>query len=281
MASRLASFLGRPAWAASLACAAALALSAPASALDAKLQAQPAAPLPADSFKSAKDALQSGVKNLNAGNPAGAVRALEYAAGQGNVAAALKLGQMYAEGEGVPQDDVKAFEHYKTIYDQFADEAEDSPNAGAVSMAYVALGSYLVQGIPNSYVKPNPFRARELFDYAATIYRDPNAQYNLAMLQLDGVGGPKEPRKAVRWLNLAAEKGHVQAQAVLGNLLFFGDSSKQKPRGLMWLMLARDGADTKRDAWILELHGKATAQATESDRTAALAMLEQQMRRRP
>ncbi len=151
----------------------------------------------------------------------------------------MKLGQMYADGDGVPRDDVRAFEHFKSIYDRYADEADDSPNAPAVAKAYVALGSYLVAGIPNSYVRANPARARELFDYAATYFGDPNAQYNLAMLQFDGVGGPKDPRKAVRWLNLAAQKGHVQAQAVLGNVLFFGESAKgQKARGLMWLMLA-------------------------------------------
>ncbi len=254
-------------------------MTSPASALDAKSQAPASIPLPEKAIKPGSDAAAAiGRPGADKGGP---LQSLEFAASQGNALAMMKLGQMYADGDGVPRDDVRAFEHFKSIYDRYSDESEDSPNAPAVAKAYVALGSYLVGGIPNSYVRPNPGRARELFDYAATIFGDPHAQYNLAMLQFDGVGGPKEPRKAVRWLNLAAQKGHVQAQAVLGNVLFFGDSAKgQKARGLMWLMLASDGADQQRDKWILDLMAKATSQATEADRARALDMIEQQFRRR-
>ena len=80
----------------------------------------------------------------------------------------------------------------------------------------MALGSYLIEGIPATYVKPDPERARQMFHYAATYFGDPDAQYNLARLYLDGVGGAAGPRQAMRWFNLAAEKGHVQAQALLG-----------------------------------------------------------------
>ncbi len=252
----------------------------PAAALDAKPQVAPSVPLPEKAIKPGVEGAGVAVGRAPA-DKGGPLKSLEFAASQGSAVAMMKLGQMYADGEGVPRDDVRAFEHYKSIYDKFSDESEDSPNAPAVAKAYVALGSYLVAGIPNSYVRPNPGRARELFDYAATIFGDPNAQYNLAMLQFDGVGGPKEPRKAVRWLNLAAQKGHVQAQAVLGNVLFFGESAKtQRARGLMWLMLASDGADQQRDKWILDLLAKATSQATDADRARALDMLEQQFRRR-
>ncbi|MCZ8099944.1 MAG: tetratricopeptide repeat protein [Burkholderiales bacterium] len=254
--------------------------TAPVLALDAKPQTPPATPLPENAIKPGSEAAAAIGGRLAPGK-GGPLQSLEFAASQGNALAMMKLGQMYADGDGVPRDDVRAFEHFKSIYDRYSDESEDSPNAPAVAKAYVALGSYLVGGIPNSYVRPNPGRARELFDYAATIFGDPHAQYNLAMLQFDGVGGPKEPRKAVRWLNLAAQKGHVQAQAVLGNVLFFGESAKgQKARGLMWLMLASDGADQQRDKWILDLMSKATAQATEGDRARALEMIEQQFRRR-
>jgi TPR repeat protein len=254
--------------------------SLPALALDSKPQAAPPAPLPERAIKP-DAAAPAPTGRRSADGKATPLQSLEFAASQGSALAMMKLGQMYADGDGVPRDDVRAFEHFKSIYDKFSDESEDSPNAPAVAKAYVALGSYLVAGIPNSYVRPNPSRARELFDYAATIFGDPNAQYNLAMLQFDGVGGPKEPRKAVRWLNLSAQKGHVQAQAVLGNVLFFGETAKtQRARGLMWLMLASDGADPQRDKWILDLVAKASSQATEADRSRALEMIEQQFRRR-
>ena len=58
----------------------------------------------------------------------------------------------------------------------------------------------------------------------------PDAQYNLARLYLDGVGTPRDPRQAVRWLSLAANKGQYRAQAMLGNMLFKGEQCRARPR---------------------------------------------------
>jgi TPR repeat protein len=250
-------------------------------ALDAKSQAPAAASVPVEAFKSTKDAFKTGIKDYNAGDKTGAVKALEYAAQQGHALARWKLGRMYADGDGVPQDDLKAFEHFSRIADENADESPDAPNARFVASAFVALGSYYLDGIPQTYVKPNAERAREMFQYAASYFGDPDAQYSLARLQMDGVGGAKDARQAMRWLNLAAEKGHVQAQALLGNMLFTGEGGvRQRARGLMWLTIARDAAVPDRDAWVLDLYNKAFAEAADTDRQAALAYLEQQIRRK-
>ncbi len=240
-------------------------------------------PLPAlPSFKSETDAFRSGIQTYNSGDKAGAVRALEYAATKGHALALWKLGKMYADGDGVTHDDLKAFEYFSQIADANADDAPDSPNARFVSSAFVALGGYFLEGIPNTYVKANPARALEMFRYAATYYGDPHGQYGLARLYLDGNGGaPKDPRQAARWLNLAAEKGHAPSQALLGHLLVTGQGvPRQGARGLMWLTLARDAADPVKDAWIVDLHGKAFGAASDNDRQAALAFLEQHMKRK-
>jgi TPR repeat protein len=261
--------------------AAAALCGGPALALDAKPQPQSAAPIPLDAFKSVKDAFRLGIQDYNAGNKAGAARSLEYAAQQGHALARWKLGKMYADGDGVPHDDLKAFENFSRIAEENADESPDSPNARFVSSAFVALGSYYLDGIPNTYVKANAFRAREMFQYAASYFGDPDAQYSLARLHLDGQGGPKDPKQALRWLNLSADKGHMAAQALLGQLLFSGDAGvRQKARGLMYLTLARDAADPDRDAWVIDLYNKAMMQASESDRDAGLIFLEQHIRNR-
>jgi len=253
-------------------------------ALDANTQAPSTATLPApvDKFKTTRDAFRTGIEEYNAGHKAGAVKALEFAASQGHALARWKLGKMYADGDGVQQNDLKAFENFSRIADEHADENPDSSNSRFVSSAFVALGSYYLDGIPGTYVKPNGQRAREMFQYAASYFGDPDAQYNLARLFLDGVGGGKDMRQAMRWLNLAAEKQHAPSQALLGHLLFTGEGGmRQKARGLMWLTIARDAADPTRDAWILDLHDQAFAQAADTDRQAALAFLEQQIRKRP
>ena len=120
-----------------------------------------------------------------------------------------------------------------------------------------------------------------MFQYAATYFSDPNAQYNLARLYLDGSGVEQDARQAARWFNLAAEKGHHPAQAVLGHLLMTGQGvPRQRARGLMWLTLAREAADPVKDAWIEDLYAKAFGAASDSDRKNALAMLEQHLQAR-
>src|SRR3954454_14051599 len=132
-------------------------------ALDAPAPLRP--PAPVVGFGSAREALRSGVRDYNAGNKAVAAQALEYAATQGDALALWKLGRMYANGDGVPHDDLRAFEYFSKIADENADETPDAPNAGVVSSAFVALGTYFLQGIKNTYVTPNISRAHEMFHY--------------------------------------------------------------------------------------------------------------------
>ncbi|GEP11288.1 tetratricopeptide repeat protein [Methylobacterium gnaphalii] len=243
----------------------------PAESLDATART----PVPDKSYRSAKDALRSGVRDYNAGDKQGAVRALEYAANQGQTLALWKLGRMYADGDGVPHDDLKAFEYFSRIADDNdSDDRPEGGNSGVVTSAFTALGTYFLDGIKGTYVRSNPERAYEMFNYAAS-FGDPNAQYNLARLYLDGTGVEQDPRKAARWFNLAAEKGHKPAQALLGDLLFNGVGVPRQPvRGLTWLALARDGAHPGSDDWIVELYDKAWSQASEADRADATSKVQ-------
>ncbi len=241
----------------------------------------PRNPVP-EGYLSAREALRSAVRNYNAGDKAAAVKALEYAADQGHSLASWKLGRMYAEGDGVARDDLKAFGYFSRIADENADEAPDSPRAGVVASAFVALGSYFLEGIKNSNVGVNPEKAAELYSYAASYFGDPTAQFSLAQLYLNGSGVDRDERQAARWFNLAAEKGHVGAQALLGRMLLNGQGvPRERARGLMWLMLAKEAADPKRDAWIWAMHAEALEGASESDRRNASAFVERfQSRRR-
>ena len=200
------------------------------------------------------EAFQSGTKALRAGDTKAGITALEYAAANGHTIAQWKLGRMYADGDGVNRDDLRAFEYFRSIAEAHADEARGTPQARFVANAFVALGNYYLEGIPDTYVKADPDRAREMFSYAASYFGDPDAQYRLGRMYLDGNGGGKDPKQAARWLSLAAHKGQFQAQAVLGGMLFKGEQvPRQAARGLMWLTLARDGAPP-RESWIAELY---------------------------
>jgi uncharacterized protein len=261
------------------ACSVALLGSSAALALDAAPRPQPL--VPTIKYGSAREALRNGMRDYNAGDKQGAALALEYAAGQGHTLALWKLGRMYADGDGVEHDDLKAFEYFSKLADQNADESPDSPNAAVVSSAFVALGTYFLDGIQGSYVTANPARAVEMFNYAASYFSDSNAQYNLARLYLEGTGVAKDSRLAARWFNLAAEKGHHASQAVLGHLLMTGNGvPRQRSRGLMWLTLARESIEPGKNQWIGKLYDEAFAASSDDDRKLALDLLEQYIQAR-
>jgi TPR repeat protein len=226
------------------------------------------------SFASGQEALRVGEEDLRAGNMEGSVAALTFAAASGQTIARWKLGQMYAEGDGVPSDASKAYYYFNKLVEDYDEDQPDRQDESAVSDAFVAVGVYCLNGIPNSQVKPDPQRAHELFQYAATRFADPNAQYNLAHMYMIGAGGlAKDNVAAIRWLALAAKQGHSPSQALLGHMLFVGNGVvDQRARGLMWLELAKDGASNPKDQWVLDLYLRDFRVASESERLAAASM---------
>ena len=248
------------------------ALSAPAADLvpPASIPVSPAMPVAASAAPTAAGA----VALKNAVPPSNSLTALQYAAEGGHPVAQWRLGRMYADGDGVERDDLRAFEYFSRIANQHAEDSPSAPQAQIVANAFVALGRYYRDGIPNSRVKSDRERAREMFQYAASYFGNADAQYNLARMYLDGVGTQRDPKYAARWLSQAAQKGQFQAQALLGQMLFNGDVlPKQPARGLMWLTLARDNAGPE-EVWINEVYTSALKRASEDDRAVAGRMLE-------
>ena len=98
----------------------------------------------------AMEAFRSGAHWLKAGEKAKAIPSLEYAAEKGHALAQWKLGRMYAEGDGVTQDDLKAFDYFRRIADSHAEDNPDTPQARFVANAFVALGHYYLDGIPKT-----------------------------------------------------------------------------------------------------------------------------------
>jgi TPR repeat protein len=211
-----------------------------------------------------------------------AMNVLQFAAGQGHIGAQWMIGRMYARGEGVPADDAKAFEYFRDVVNSAnASDMDDSPesrqNAGYVSHALVQLGSYYREGIPGSAVKPNPTLAISLYSRAAYNYGDPSAQFNLAMMYVEGNGVPKDPKRAMQLFHNAAKKGHGPSRALLGHMMFKGEVGKRQPElGLMWMNLARQSAEQSGEPdaqWIIDLHEKAMAESSEDERKGATGFL--------
>jgi TPR repeat protein len=250
------------------------------------LDVQPAPPAaavaPLPMFKDPRSALKAGAETLQRGDAVNSVAALRYAADGGETLAQWKLGRMYAAGEGVQKNDFTAYQYFARIVREYNEDQSDRRDLPAVASAFVAIGVYSLGGIPNTAVRRDPGRAQNMFHYAATTFGDSNAQFNLARMYLDGNGVAKSARQAVAWLNLASTKNHIESQALLGNILFYGAEGvpSQRARGLMFLTVAREAAgEREKHAWIPPLYVKAMEQATDFDKEAARIELRKHLRR--
>src|SRR5258708_12221607 len=109
------------------------------------------------------EAVRSATEALRSGEKAQAVVALEYAAEHGHGYAQWKLGRMLADGDGVARDDLRAFTYFQKLADSYADDNPPGPRARFVSNAFVALGHYYLDGIPNSSRAPSPHPPPPIF----------------------------------------------------------------------------------------------------------------------
>ncbi len=211
---------------------------------------------------------QFGFSAYKSGHKEQAVEAYKYAAENGQIGATWKLARMYAQGDGVAQDDYAAYKFFSEIVDQ--DVEPGSPEESYISDALVALGGYSMTGIPGTPVKADPVMAQEYYMRAAANYRNPDAQYQMGKMFLKGEGGVKASvKQAGRWLQLAAEKGHAGAQATLGNLLF---QSGKLVRGLTMMTVALARAAPSDQPWIRGMQEEAFAVAPEADRRTAISL---------
>ncbi|HEV7254519.1 MAG TPA: tetratricopeptide repeat protein [Mesorhizobium sp.] len=229
---------------------------------------QPVAAPQGAEMSSPFDVFRLGFSAYKSGHKDQAVEAYRYAAENGQIGASWKLARMYAEGDGVAEDDFEAFKYFSEIVEQ--DVESGSPEETYVSDALVALGNYLKQGIPGTPVKRDMVAAQEYFMRAAANHRNPTAQFEMGKMFLKGEGGVKASlRQAGRWLHLAAEKGHAGAQATLGQLLF---ESGKVVRGLAMMTAALERASPADQSWIRNMQEEAFAVVEEKDRRTAITM---------
>ncbi|WOC17217.1 hypothetical protein MP213Fo_27240 [Pseudochrobactrum sp. MP213Fo] len=196
-----------------------------------------------------------------------ALKALRYASDQGHQGANWKLASMYAQGDGVPEDDYEAYKIFEKIVHEGAEPG--SPNESYVAGALVQLARYMKRGIPDTPVNANPDMARDYYVQAASNFGDPIAQYELGAMLLKGDGVEKNKVQAARWFQLAAKKGNANAQAMLGNMLF---QAGKTVRGLAMLTVAFDRCSEQDCEWIRTMQEQAFSVAGEAERRNAVAI---------
>lgn len=121
---------------------------------------------------------------------------------QGYASAQNQLGQMYANGRGVPQD-------YSTARKWYAKAAAQGHGWALTQLGQLSADGL---GVPQDYKQ-----AHHWWEQAAT-QGVAQAQYNLAQLYATGRGVPPNYATARAWYEKAAAQGHTWAQAQLGQL---------------------------------------------------------------
>lgn len=206
-----------------------------------------------------------GVTAYKNGHKDEAIKSLRYAAEMGHTGANWKLARMYADGDGISENDAEAYKLFSQIVNDSIDPG--SQNETYVSDALVALGDYNDKGI-HGVLKIDKVKARNFYIQAAN-YGNPEAQYKLGLMLMQGAGGDKDARQAARWLQYSARKGNPAAQAMLGNMLF---QAGKTVRGLAMMTAAYDNASPKDREWIQKMQEGAFAVANESDRRTAITL---------
>lgn len=203
------------------------------------------------------------------------ITALQGAADAGQPMAMYQLGTMYENGEGVAKDPAKAFGYFSQIANDHADAAPKGVEADIVAQSFVKVGDYYRDGLPSAGIKADQERSHALLLHAASYFGDADAQYRVGELYLEADELGVNPLQGARWLSLAARKGHVKAQAQLGDLLFNGmaDLDRQPVEGLMWLTVSHMRAvGTADQAWVEELLNRDVSVATPQERADAVAL---------
>jgi TPR repeat protein len=213
------------------------------------------------------DLFKFGFKAYKNGQKEEAVEAYKYAAEKGHTGSRWALANMYADGDGVTQNDFEAFKIYSEIAQQGVEPG--SEDTGFFVNALLSLANYYKHGIPGSPVKTDLSQARQLYFQVASTFGVPEAQFQLAQMMLAGEGGGTSAQQAKKWLNQARKSGHPGAMAVFGNILF---QEGQAANGLALMTAALDRCKPKDCSWMESLQEQAFSVATENDRRTAISM---------
>ncbi len=144
---------------------------------------------------------------------------------QGVADAQVHLGNMYADGQGVPKDEQQAVAWFR--------KAAEQGNANA--QHYLGLMYANGEGVPKDEQE------------AAAWYRKAadqgfaGAQYSLGLMYANGEGVPKDEQQAVGWYRKAAEQGNASAQNNLGLMYANGEGvPKDEQHAAAWYRKAAE-----------------------------------------
>ncbi len=226
-------------------------------------------------FQSAEEALRQGIGAYNGGLHELAVPALEFAAEKDEFLARYYLARIYSDNTGSHTDHGKAYRIYQEIADEHADgDPDDDRRAVYVGKSLTALAGYLRTGLPAIGLKPDLTRAAAYLRHAALFFRDEDAQFELAKMQLADDGEARDADTAKHWLSVLSRKGHAGAQAFLADLYWRGEQMERDPvRALVLVTVAVGNAPVNERVWIEDIHQSIFCGSSPAMRKEAAGMI--------
>lgn len=151
-------------------------------------------------FSFADEALNNALKAIESGRHTQAAQMLAPLANNGNVLAQYRLGVLYYNGQGIPEDEKQAIFWWKKAAAQ-----------GHAESMY-QLGSAYLFGSSTAKFVSDPDREAATWYFQAASAGHADAQYHLGLLFLAGKGVVQNHQEAARWMKKAAAQGHPEAK---------------------------------------------------------------------
>jgi TPR repeat protein len=230
-------------------------------------------------FASPQAAFEQGIDAYRAGSYEAAIAALEEAAAKGQEAdrffAEFYLARIYGNNNSPRTDHAKAYMLYQRLADENADiDPEDNQRGPFVAKALTALAGYVRRGVEEIGLRPDPERAIEYLQHAATFFGDKDAQFELARHYLSGESRPEDVRRAMHYLSVLTQEGHPAAQALLADLLWRGKHvAKDERRALALITMAVENAPAHERMWIEDVYQSIFCASSQGTRTQASGII--------
>jgi TPR repeat protein len=210
-------------------------------------------------YASPQAAFEQGLGAYKSGYYEIAIPALEEAAKAGpelnRFFAEFYLARIYSDNSSAVTNHAKAYELFQKLATENADaDPEDGRRAPFVAKALTALADYLKRGVKGIGVRPNPDRAFELLQHAATVFGDQDARFELAKGYLGGRSG-EDIKRGMHYLSVLTEEGYSGAQALLADLYWRGRHvKKDERRALALITVAVENAPEHERIWIEDIY---------------------------
>ena len=211
-------------------------------------------------YASPQAAFEQGLGAYKSGYYEIAVPALEEAAAKGpeinRFFAEFYLARIYSDNSSALTNHGHAYDLYrKLVEENFDADPDDGRRAPFVAKALTALAGYLQRGVKEIGVRPEPGRAVEYLQHAATFFGDKDAQFELAKIYLSGGRSGEDVKRGMHYLSVLTEESHPGAQAYLADLLWRGRHvKKDERRALALITMAVENAPEHERIWIEDIY---------------------------